>query len=191
MKKLLFGLIVTVLFSMPLFSQDINRLSKDANFLSLVRNEDEFIKKATDKELLKVIYADKKLNDDELSTFYKVFSTNEKDFYEYIKTQNELYNILNTKYNFEKYSKIELQTIFSVQIEEIYMSTSTSRSNCYRRYLNAIAINASAAALGHTACLSVDWTGIGAAVCHGSVFVAHIAANDNAYLDYKDCLNGE
>ncbi|WP_175402824.1 hypothetical protein [Mangrovivirga cuniculi] len=41
----------------------------------------------------------------------------------------------------------------------------------------------------HLGCASVDWTAIGAPICHGAVLVAQIEASDNCNAEAENCNN--
>ncbi|MFK8284191.1 hypothetical protein [Capnocytophaga canis] len=45
------------------------------------------------------------------------------------------------------------------------------------------------AVVGHLACASVDWTGIGAIICHSAVVIGQIAASDNCNAEGENCVN--
>ncbi|MDI1257211.1 MAG: hypothetical protein PSV16_14045 [Flavobacterium sp.] len=184
MKNLLFSLIALLSIS-GISAQDITKLNEDREFITYITNEANFIKNSPRKDLLNTIFADKKLEENELSTFYTIFGTDAARFNSFTESQNSMLKALSVKYNFNGHS--DLQQILIVEIGEI--QSSVSRDNCQQRYDNAIATNAAAMVVAHFGCASVDWTGVGAIVCHAAVFVVYLAANDNALLDYQDCKN--
>lgn len=80
----------------------------------------------------------------------------------------------------------ELQEILRVEIEKVL---AVAKNNCWRRYRNEIAINTAAAIAGHIACGTADITVVLGIICHAAVTTLQLAANDNALMDYQDCMN--
>jgi hypothetical protein len=195
MKKILFGLIATVMFSLNGNAQEINELNKDINFINFLNNEISFIQKEVKKEIISKIYNDKVLSKDELEKFYGVFGINQNDYLNFVKKQNALLIEISKKYEFVNFSDEKLKEILKIEIEEVFNSENNpfykidnDLKNCKRRFVNALTINSSVAIGGHYACVSLDLTGPAGLLCHGAVLLGHMAANDNAYLDYQDCL---
>ena len=41
----------------------------------------------------------------------------------------------------------------------------------------------------HVGCAAtLDWSVVGGLICHAGVFAYQLIQNDNAYLDYQECL---
>lgn len=191
MKNLLFGLIAFVFFgAIQSNAQTINELDTDKDFIAYLESNDVFVNNAkNDRKLADKIFSDSNLTEQELPEFYLAFNTNEKNYTYFIDKQNSILKSLAVKYKFDSYSN--LIEILNTEINEVYSKALAGGGNCKRRYVNALTINAAAATAGHYACVGLDLTtGPGGLLCHGAVVLGHMAANDNAYLDYQDCLKG-
>lgn len=189
MKKIFFGLIATMLLSITGSAQDINNLNKDLDFISYVNDDANFIKNYN-IEILKNINIDNFNNGKEWSLFYNAFSTNEKDYTDFVKRQDIKLKKVNEIYNFKSYNKEELQKILELEISEILNLNVgvESKKDCKRVYQNDLLQNAAVATGAHIACLTADITFFLGIVCHGAVAVGHAAANDNATIRYNECL---
>lgn len=193
MKKLIFGFIATVMITGLSFGQNISDLSKDPDFISYIENEYYFVSKAKNNDLLKKINNDKTLTKDELSGFYELFTTNEKEYNTFVISQNSMLNSLEKKYYLSKYSQKELNTILEPFIEQILSTTitiTTEKRNCRGVFIAQLALNASVAYGAHMGCLGADVTVVAGILCHGAVCVGQAAANYIAGADYQDCLAG-
>jgi hypothetical protein len=191
MKKILFGLIATVMLSFAGNAQDLSKLSQDVDFKNYIVNEYNFNNNVSDINLLNELNLDSKLSKDELSSFYKLFSTTENSYNKYLFSQSAIMNTLEKKYSFSKYSKKELDGILTPVITEIYTnlnSSLTERRNCRGVYIASLALNASVAYGAHMACLGADVTVIGGIACHSAVAIGQAAANYIALEDYRDCM---
>jgi hypothetical protein len=68
------------------------------------------------------------------------------------------------------------------------MSETTSKSPlCWRKYKRCIAIAAGTGYGVHVGCLGVDWTGIGAVICHGAAFGTAWLMMESCEDDYIEC----
>ena len=190
MRKFILGLAATVMFGVFSFGQDITNLAKDKDFINYVNNEINFIEKGTDIVLLNEIWNDKKLDENELPKFYKLFSTNEIQYNNFIKSQNILLNSFISRYKLEKLSNDELIKVFTPYIKELKYSNNSDNTfsrNCRGVYLAQLTLNASVAVGAHFACGALDVTVVAGALCHGAVYAGQIAANYIALEDYRDC----
>lgn len=186
----LFSLIaVMTLASSQVFAQSKSALSKDQMFISYVKSQVEFIEKSN-SSLVKKLPNQQMKTEKDLQAFHKAFNTNEKEYKSYLEKQNVRLQYLNEKYNLDSYSKPELTGALEPIIGSIggFDDDIYARNNCERRYINDIASITAAAVIGHIACAPSDVTVIVGLICHAAVTVAQIAANDNATLDYQECL---
>lgn len=202
MKNLLFGLVATLLLVFNVKSQDINNLNKDQDFKNYLKNELEFIKKS-DPKLVKQIKGI--TNESDLNKFFTAFNTNRTSYSDHLNKQNQILSTISNRYNFKNFNQKQLIDLLTTQILEIANEDESIilpiplptpdnvvlGTNCKRRYVNALAINASVATVGHAACLSLNLLGPAGWICHGAVALGHLAADDNAYLDYQDCLKNQ
>lgn len=188
MKKLLFGLVATVMLSVAGNAQDLSKLSQDVNFKLYLKNQFEFTKKATDINKLKELLSDSKIDKSEINAFYKAFSTNEENFSTYIKVQNNLYTSLNDEYNLDEVSQEVLIPI----IEEVYIKDllPVLESTCRERYIRAITTAAAFAVIEHAGCIALDPTVLGGILCHGAVALIQWNAGQDALDAYHACIRG-
>ena len=185
MKKLIFGLIAAVMFGNLSFGQKMNDLNLDENFVNFISNELTF-KERANVSMLRELLA-KPLSQDNIYDFYKTYSTNEKEFINFINSQNLILRNLSLKYDFKSYSQDEFLEILNVEVLEV-LSSKVAIGRCKDRYLNDLSINFSVAVAGHIACGTADITVILGVICHGAVLIGQNAANNNAYLNYLDCI---
>ena len=193
MKNLIFGLIATVFIAFNGNAQDLSSLNSNKDFQMYLLNEYNFIKNCN-IQLVKKIGEFKDEND--LQKFYQSFNTNEKKFSDFTNQQSKIILKISQDYKFKSFKEDELIRLLSTEILEALTtinilpnSAEAAGTNCKRRYNNALAINLAAALTAHLGCTSLDLAVIPGLICHGVVAVAHAAADDNAYLDYIDCLN--
>lgn len=199
MKKLLFGLVATLLLVFNVKSQDINNLNKDQDFKNYLKNELEFIKKS-DPKLVKQIQGVKDEND--LNKFFTAFNTNKISYSNHLNKQNQILSTISNRYNFKKYNQNQLFEVISVEILEIINSdeatfhpiqlpipeNTTLGTNCRRRYNNTLTSNFATAVVAHMACAAGYLAVVPGLICHAGVALIHSTADDNAYLDYLDCV---
>lgn len=179
---------LVMLLSFNIYAQDVSKLNEDKDFISYLEDQLNFVDTGNG-ELLNKIDIDKFENEDneQINLFYTAFSTNEELYKIFLDKQSDRINRLNKTYGFDKLGEKELT-------DEINQFLNTlprfaGGNNCKRRYRNALAINFAVAVGAHIACGTADITVILGIICHGATAIAHQAANDNAYLDYQDCLN--
>lgn len=189
MKKILLGLVATVMLSVAGNAQDLSKLSQDVNFKLYLKNQFEFTKKATDINKVKELLSDGKIDESEINAFYRAFSTNEANFSTYIKVQNNLYTSLNEVYNLDEVNQDVLIPI----IEDVYITDLIQvleRSTCRQKYVRAITTAAAAAVIGHGGCIALDPTVLGGILCHGAVAVLQWNAGQDALDAYHECIRG-
>jgi hypothetical protein len=185
MKKLVFGLIATVMLSVSSYGQKISDLNQDPNFISYVNNELGFKERANLSLLKEIINVP--ITKENIDFFYKTYSTNEKEFISFMNAQNLILRDFSDKYNFKSYSENELLIILNTEVTEVLQSTSKI-NRCRDKYVNSLGINLCAAIAGHVACGAADITVFLGILCHGAVLTGQHLANQNAYLDYLDCM---
>jgi hypothetical protein len=171
-------------------SNDITQLGNDEQFQLFINNEYDLIKNINDKEALNLIYSDNNLTEDELNTFYSITGfDSESSFINYYNSQLELLINLDNKYNFNKYSQEELKVILINALDQFYNNSLVSKAGpCERKLRNDMVIVAAEAYAAHLACGLADLSVIGGVICHSAVVVWHAASNDNAILDYENCI---
>lgn len=143
-------------------------------------------------------------NESDLNKFYTAFNTNQTTYTYHLKAQNQILSSVSNRYGFQNFNQNQLNDLLSAEILEIIILDETNfypqqlpdpvnvtlGTNCRRRYNNDLAIAFAAAVLGHIACSPLDAAGgFPGFLCHSAVALAHIGMNDNAYLNYLDCLN--
>lgn len=117
---------------------------------------------------------------------------NSEEYQSYINNQKSVLRDLNNEYNLES---VEISKLIHLGIEAIELENnnlydkSSDDCNCERIRRNCIIEVGAAAVVAHLGCASVDWTGIGAPICHGAVLIAQIAASDNCNADTENCVN--
>lgn len=189
MKKLLFGLLVTVMLSITGNAQDLSKLSQDANFKLFLKNQFEFSKRSTDYNKVKELISDGKVDEGELKDFYRVFSTTESGFSNFIKEQKSLYIILINEYNLDEIPQDVLLPIIEEVVIKDLMPVVIEGKNCMAKYLTTIAIAAGVAAAGHHACNLGALAGpVGFFGCHAAVIVVQSGTSYLAQLHYEDCM---
>ena len=191
MKKLLFGLLATIMLGFAGNSQDVTKLGNDKDFISFINNEYNFISKPTDLSTLKKIFEDNILKEEELTLFYKSYSVSESQYLTYTKSQNLLLNNVKEKYKLTNFSNEELGNIFTNAMSSFYLTNLTNRTDpksCLRKLRNDLSIAAATAGIGHIGCLSLEVTVLGGVLCHAAVGAAHYFAIDNAELNYNECM---
>jgi hypothetical protein len=183
------------MFSVMSFAQDLQKITNDKDFINYINNNNNFIKKANNKELVYDLWADKKISEDELPKFYDLFSTNEVQFQKFTKEQDYLLNIILDRYKLKNYSNTDLIKIINPYINEVYNldtnSSTTEKRNCTGVYHAQLIFNASVAVGASIACGAADLTIIGGILCHSAVLAGQVAANYIALEDYKDCVRGQ
>lgn len=126
LKKLVFGLVATITFSLKGNAQDINTLNVDKDFQSYILNEKSFLENATNLDMLEEIYADLELTENEMLKFYLAFGTSKADYEKFLSNQNVLFITISKKYNLPKYNKDELAQVLIPIIESIYSNNTIS-----------------------------------------------------------------
>ncbi len=188
MKNLLFSLMAIVLFSFNSNSQNINLLNSDKEFQEYVASELKFTSNTND-EALKQLTMEGSINEGNLSVFYRAFNTNANDFVSFTNKQTLTYKNLSEKYKFKSHSEKELNLILQVEVLEVLnVIYSKLPEPCRDVYINDLQINFATAVGAHIACGTADITVVLGIICHGAVAMGHNAANNNAYINYQNCL---
>lgn len=186
MKKLILGIIATGLLATNINAQNITDLNKDKDFIQLIKEMDKFVDIEPQDDLVAIIFADRQLTENELTTFYKIFGTDQTKFKSQMVSHRTLITRLDTKFGLlDPNSQDEL----IVEIGEV-IGQEAAKSNCRKRLENARLRNLAYAVLGHGACLAADLTVVAGIVCHAAVGTLHHTYNREAWFDYLDCLDG-
>ncbi|CCG54340.1 Hypothetical protein precursor [Flavobacterium indicum GPTSA100-9 = DSM 17447] len=188
MKKLLFGFLAIMLFSVSVNAQELTKLNEDIDFVTYLKNHNDFISKTTDFNSLQSLLVDEKIDEKELLSFYTLFQTDEKGFNAFLLNQADLYKRLNLKYSFDKYSEEELKEYFTQEILEINNGTAKlAQNDCLTDYNLQIAYNGSVAVVAGYGCLALGPLSPG---CMAAVAAGNVIADIQAYRAYKKCLSG-
>lgn len=176
------------------FGQNLENLKVDKDFNKYLKTNNELLSKIKNVNKIVEILNDKKIDDKEKMGFYQNFGfKNFQELEESFKEQNNLLLQLNSKYHFEK-NKDELSLIIQDPIfDEILINDNQVISNncidrCGRTKRNCVGAVTSAAVVAHAGCLSVDWTGYGAIICHGAAFAAQIFGHDECNNQHEGCV---
>ncbi|NHM02803.1 hypothetical protein [Flavobacterium difficile] len=152
-----------------------------------LKNQLEFSKGATDTKKVKELLSDGKLDESEIDTYFKVFSTDETKFTNYIKLQNSLYTSLNDEYNL---GEISQETLIPI-IEEIYIKDLLpfeERSTCKQKYIRDITSAAALALIEHGGCIALDLTVVAGIICHSAVSLIQWNSGQDALDAYHACF---
>lgn len=171
---------------------DIELLKTDARYSDLIESEINLMNNVVDFDKAKLLTEKSSLSANELSELSIALGFKSKEQYQdYINTQKLILRNLNNEYNLESIDKSKLIDIGiqSLNLKENNLSAKSSGCNCERIRRNCIIEVGAAAIVGHFGCASVDWTGIGAPICHGAVIVIQIAASDNCNANAENCEN--
>lgn len=197
MKKLFFSLMATVFFSLIGVAQDLSKLSEDVKFISYIENEIKFNSKFDFSNInkLKEIIKDHDVSEIELNIFYKLFSTDEVSFKNYLMIQKEIMTDLNSKYSLNKLNNDEMKKTLNNSYTNYYSfknSSFTERKNCRARYLAEIALAGSIAYGAHMACNAAVFGGpLAYYGCHAAVAAGQVAASYIAQDNYEECMNSK
>ena len=187
MKKLLFGLIATVMLSVTGNAQNVAGLSNDINFKNYIKNEAAFLEKATDTNLAQQILSDSKVDENEMPKFYNLFSTNENNYLIFLRSQVTLLNLLEERYSLSRIPKAELAVVIEKEIENINFEITKLSPDCRKTYQLEMAAAYATAVVEHLGCVALDLTVIAGVICHGGVSVIHYAATQEALDNFKEC----
>jgi hypothetical protein len=185
-------LLSIVIFSFSIISsnaQDVSALYKDKNFINYVNNEIKFTERGQYSERFTEITADSKIDEKELAVFYDLLQTNEKEYKDFITSQNEYLKSFYSDYKLDRYSDNELIGIISVEFNQVLGKRDSN--DCLKKFWFDIAGNYGAAVVGHAGCAALDSTVVAAWVgiaCHAGVTTMLIAANNNAEIEYSRCM---
>jgi hypothetical protein len=192
MKNLFLSLMALVLTAFTVNAQNITDIGKDRDFTTYIKNNDEFLNKARDFVALNKINADGQITQDELPTFYTIFSTNEASYRTFLNGQKILLASLNTKYRLTSYSQNDLNTLLGPPFTAIYNAQATQAqtgTTCYGRYVAMVTLAASVAIGAHYACVPLYAAGgFGGLICDAAVLAGQAAANYLALGSYEDCI---
>ena len=165
-------------------------LKTDSRLLELIDINTAITSKMVDKTvainlLNKETLDEKDLKELSLSLGFK----NSIDFQNLLFKQSSLINALDKDYDFQSFNDDYKKNIIieSLSIRENKRTILLEANNCERIRVNCILVVAAEATLMHFACASVDWTGIGAPICHGAAIIFQIAAGDNCNANAEDC----
>ncbi len=199
--KRIFKILLILIFSASLFScitkekpfKNIEQLKSDIRFVRLIENNIAFIDNIRDKKKVSYLLEKEITKESQLNELATALGFNDWTEYEgYVFEETNKLNELEIEYNLSSYSEDE---IIELGIDAIHANDSkvllksTDPCNCERIRTNCIIEAAAAATLAHLGCLSVDWTGIGAPICHGAVIILQIAASDNCNANAENCIN--
>jgi hypothetical protein len=192
LKKIISGmtLVLTMFIGSNASAQELSALSKDTTFISYVKDQLEF-NKNSNIELVNELASQEEMGEGQLELFYEAFKTNEEDYTSFVKTQQGRLNVLYQVYELESLSAEDLSPYFEDTLTQLGVGQEQSQTmgdNCGRRYRNTLAINLGTAVVAHLGCGFADMTVVAGLICHGAVYLVHSAADDNAYLDYLDCI---
>lgn len=174
---------------LPDNQKSLTCLSSDNNFKNLVKEVTNFNERVAlnDKRENKLILDE--FDNNRLKNAEDAIAEN---FQVDVNKQLELANYIIASYDVNKYSESELNSIILKAMSEVDQQSIQSRvedrDRCYRRYRNRIIEIGAIVVGGHIACGAADLTVVLGGFCHGAVIAGQIAASDNAYLDYQDCL---
>lgn len=172
---------------------NIELLKKDARFSDLIKSNINLMNNVVDFNKAKSLTQKSSLSTSEISELSIALGfKNSEEYQSYINNQKSVLRNLNNEYNLESVEKSKLINlgIEAIKLENSNLySKSSDDCNCERIRRNCIVEVGAAAVVGHLGCASVDWTGIGAPICHGAVLIAQIAASDNCNANAENCLN--
>ena len=165
-----------------------NDLSKDPTFILYAESEDNVLEKVKDRNSMLLL--NNNVTEENLSSLVYLAGFNDtNEFTTYYSNQYSLILELKEKYGFDKLSQEELNTILLNSFNSYYgVNESAKLGPCERKLRNDLAINATEAFAAHLACGSLDLTVIGGILCHGAVVTWHYYQNDNAILEYENCI---
>jgi hypothetical protein len=193
MKKVIFGLIATIIIGNFTFAQSIKEIGNDKEFQTYIIQSIN-LNNNLNKEYLNKFYNDKQIDENEVEYIYKVFNFKSQEEYKtFLLNQDKLLSSLKIKYSFEKYTNEELSNYFNAGILVVLSNTESYErlnNNCRRKYRNAVATIGASAMLGHIGCATLDLAIIPGIACHSSVLVIQAAAMDNANMELEECLKG-
>ncbi|WP_322549153.1 hypothetical protein [Flavobacterium psychraquaticum] len=196
MKKVIFGLIATIVLTNFSFGQNIKEIGNDKEFQTYIMQSIN-LNKNLNKEFLTKTFNDKQINENEVEYIYKVFNLKSQEEYKAILlNQDKLLTSLKNKYSFEKYTNEELTDYLSNGISVILSKVDGSTgitpggNNCRRKYRNDVATIGASAVIGHIGCATLDITVFAGIACHSAVVVIQAAAMDNANIELEECLKG-
>jgi len=168
--------------------KEMGFLKTDQRFVGMLENNITLLGNVRDIKVAQILLEKEKLTKQDLEYFSIALGfDNFKSYEKFIDTQKKVLFELNNEYNL---IGIEDSKFISIGVEALnlkYSNKTAKESTCERIRRNCLIEVAGGAILGHLACASVDWTGIGAPICHGAVFVVQIAASDNCNANATLC----
>lgn len=179
-------LVMTLMIQLT-HGQDTSKLSDDKNFISYIENQLNF-NNSIDVKIIKSVNVEKLKNEDQnqIDQFLRACSMDGEGYIDFLNLQNQRLESFTKSFNLTSIDERELMEILTVEIEQVMAASS---NNCWRRYRNAIAMNLAGAIAGHIACGTADITVVLGIICHAAVTTFQLAANDDALLDYRECVN--
>lgn len=196
MKKLIFSLLATITLSAVSFSQDFDKIIKDIEFQNYIKEVRAEQKLPKDIKKIKGYISDKKISENEFKDLHLALGyKSQKDYLASMESQNKKLMNLEKKYQLSGLQNNQMTEL--IEGGFVYLNlpldpvneTPVAFGDCERRLKNTLALNFGVAVAAHIACGTVDITVVLGALCHAAVLTTHIAADDNARLDYKECIN--
>lgn len=191
MKKLIYGIIAVMMF-LTSNGQSKSDFKNDPNVQEFFKMQANLILKVTDIKTAKKIIADGKIDDQESKLLLKLFGFNSQNELEDIfKMQNDKIVKINETYNITKLDSLLLNDLIEEAVQPYLPfpnldTIAASQRTCAQRYNTCIVAAGAAAIGGHCGCATIDWTP-GGIVCHASIIVLQICANEACSDAYDDC----
>ncbi|MFK8060032.1 MAG: hypothetical protein AB8B78_08080 [Polaribacter sp.] len=169
-------------------------LKKDNRFIELIESNMELANNITDIKKAQSLVKKQSLSKKEINELGIFLGfLNGEEYQKFINNQKKILRDLNLEYDLVSYkddSLIELaKDAINYKIDKL-RNKGLSGCDCNRIRINCLIEVSAAAVLGHLGCASVDWTGIGAPICHGAVLIIQYAAGDNCNANAQACNRG-
>lgn len=169
---------------------NLKALQNDQKFISSVESTLDLVDMVVDVEKIKSLQDNPNLGIIEINELSSAMGFQSFDEFEaYMVRQKENYDLLEKQYELSSYSYEDLTNLI-----ESYLNTTIDNTkpisddcNCERIRINCNTEVMAAALVATWGCAAVDWTGIGAIVCHSAVIIAQIVASDNCNANAENC----
>jgi hypothetical protein len=168
----------------------IENLKIDTRLLELIDINIAITSNVVDKNVAKNILKKEYINADDLNELSLALGfKNSVDLQNLLYKQNGLIREIDADYDFKNYDENFKKSIISesISIRDNKKQLLLLQNNCERIRVNCILTVAAEATLMHFACASVDWTGIGAPICHGAAILFQIVSGDTCNANAEDC----
>lgn len=170
-------------------SKDLSLLKGDDRFVNLISKNISVIDNMASKKIAQNLLEKGDLTTDELQHLSRALGfENLKTYQKFIEENKRIYNELSFDYDLSNVNRNEFVN-YALQAQIFKTPGNLKESPCERIRRNCLVQTAAEAVIAHLACASVDWTGIGAPVCHGAVLIYQIAASDNCNANAEICNN--